>query len=41
MVLPKEKEIQVPLLEVLIEIGGQGKTKDIYDLVTKKIPSIT
>jgi len=40
MVLPKEKEIQIPLLEVLIEIGGQGKPKDIYDLVTKKFPHL-
>jgi restriction system protein len=38
--LPKQKGIEVPLLEVLVEIGGQGKPKEIYPLVTKKFPSI-
>lgn len=38
---PKQKDIEVPLLEVLVELGGQGKTKEIYPLVTKKIPKIT
>jgi len=28
--LPKEKEVELPLLKVLQELGGQGKTKDIY-----------
>jgi len=38
--LPKQKDIEVPLLEVLVELGGQGKTTEIYPLVTKKFPSI-
>jgi len=38
--LPKQKDIGIPLLEALVEIGGQGKAKDIYPLVTKKFPSI-
>lgn len=38
--LPKQREVEVPLLEVLVEIGGQGKSKDIYPLVTKKFPQI-
>jgi len=38
--LPKQKDIEVPLLEVLIELGGQGKPKEIYPLVTKKFPEI-
>lgn len=38
--LPKQKDIEVPLLEVLVELGGQGKTKEIYPLVTKKFPEI-
>ena len=39
--LPKESEVQLPLLQVLVEIGGEGPTKDIYPLVTKKFPKIT
>ncbi|HDQ06373.1 MAG TPA: hypothetical protein ENN36_06610 [Candidatus Bathyarchaeota archaeon] len=38
--LPKQKDIEVPLLEVLVELGGQGKTMEIYPLVTRKFPSI-
>ena len=37
---PKQKDVEVPLLEVLVELGGQGKTKEIYPLVTKKFPEI-
>jgi len=38
--LPKQKDIEIPLLEVLVELGGQGKTKEIYPLVTRKFPQI-
>ncbi|MFA5365088.1 MAG: restriction endonuclease [Candidatus Bathyarchaeia archaeon] len=38
--LPKQKDVEVPLLEVLVELGGQGKTKEIYPCVTKKFPGI-
>lgn len=38
--LPKQKDIEIPLLEVLVDIGGQGKPKDIYSLVTKRFASI-
>lgn len=41
MALPKQTEIEIPLLEVLVEMGGKGKAKEIYPLVTKKFPSIT
>jgi len=41
MALPTQTEVELPLLETLIEIGGIGKPKDIYPLVTKKFPSIT
>lgn len=41
IMLPKEREVELPLLQVLVEMGGQGKTKDIYPLVTKKFPNIT
>jgi len=39
-VLPKQKDVEVPLLEVLVELGGEGKPKDIYPLVTKKFPQL-
>jgi restriction system protein len=38
--LPKQKDIEVPLLKVLVELGGQGQSKEIYPLVTKKFPEI-
>ncbi|MBU4492415.1 MAG: restriction endonuclease [Euryarchaeota archaeon] len=40
--LSLQKDIEVPLLEVevLVELGGQGKPKDIYPPVTKKFPQI-
>lgn len=41
MALPKQTEIEIPLLEVLVEMGGKSKTKEIYPLVTKKFPSIS
>lgn len=41
MALPKQTEIEILLLKVLVEMGGKGRTKDIYPLVKKKFPSIT
>lgn len=38
--LPKQKDVEIPLLEVLVELGGQGRPKEIYPLVTKKFPLI-
>lgn len=38
--LPSQKEIEVALLEVLVELGGKGEPKNIYPLVTKKFPQI-
>ena len=40
MVLPKQTDVEIPLLKVLVEIGGHGKPKEIYDLVTKKFSEI-
>ena len=28
--LPKQRDVEIPLLEVLVEIGGQGKLKEIW-----------
>jgi restriction system protein len=41
MVMPKQSEIEIPLLEVLISLEGQGKPKEIYPMVTKKFPNLT
>lgn len=38
--LPKQREIEMPLLQALVEIGGQGAPKEIYSLVTAKFPDI-
>ena len=38
--LPSQKEVEVPLLEALEKLGGKGRPKDIYPLVTKKFPQI-
>jgi len=40
--IPRDKDIEIPLLEVLLELGGEGKpTQQIYPLVTMKFPQIT
>jgi len=39
--LPKQREVELPLLEVLIELGGQSEPKKIYPLATRKFPQIT
>ena len=41
MVIPKQSEIEVPLLEVLVSLGGQGKPREIYPLVTNKFQNLT
>ncbi|MDH5462500.1 MAG: Mrr restriction system protein, partial [Candidatus Bathyarchaeota archaeon] len=38
--LPKQKDVEVPLLEVLVELGGQATPKEIYPVVTRKFPEI-
>lgn len=39
--LPTLREIELPLLEVLVGIGGQGKPRDIYPLVTRQFPHLS
>lgn len=41
IMMPKQKDIEIPLLKVLVELGGQGQTKQIYPLVTKMFPELT
>lgn len=38
--MPKQSDVEIPLLQVLTEIGGQGKPRDIYPLVTPKFTQI-
>jgi hypothetical protein len=38
--LPKQIDIEVPLLKVLIQLGGKGKPPDIYPLITKAFPEV-
>lgn len=39
--LPKQRDVEIPLLQVLVELGGKGKPKEIYPRVTGKFPEIT
>jgi restriction system protein len=39
--LPKQKDIEIPLLKVLVELGGQGRPQEIYLLVREKFPDVT
>lgn len=38
--MPSEKDIEIPLLESLIELGGQAPTKQIYPLVSQKFSAL-
>lgn len=39
--LPKQKQIEVPLLEAIVELGGEAKPSDVYPVVTRKFPILT
>lgn len=39
--LPSQKDIELPLLSVLKELGGKGRPGEIYPLVRKKFPKIS
>jgi restriction system protein len=39
-VLPKQKDIEIPLLDVLMELGGKGRTSEIVDLLVRKFPKM-
>ena len=41
MPFPKQAEIEVPLLEALVEFGGEARPRDIYPLVAKRFPHLT
>jgi restriction system protein len=38
--LPKQRDVEISLLQVLVDVGGQGRPRDIYPLVTQKFPQI-
>jgi restriction system protein len=40
--MPKQAEIEIPLLRVIVEFGNsQGRPRDIYPLLEKQFPSLT
>lgn len=39
--MPKQSQIEVPLLQVLNEMGGNGIPKEIYPRVTTKLSDLT
>ncbi len=39
--MPLSNDIEVPLLEALIEIGGEGTPRAVCPLVTKRFPKLT
>ena len=39
--IPTQAEIEVPLLEALVSLGGKGRPKDVYPLVTARFPQLT
>jgi restriction system protein len=41
MAFPKQYEIEIPLLKTIDELGGSGKTTDIYPRVAKYFPQLT
>jgi restriction system protein len=38
---PKQAEIEIPLLEALVELGGEARPRDVYPLVAKRFPDLT
>jgi restriction system protein len=39
--IPPQAEIEIPLLEVLRDLGGQARPKDLYPRITAKSPQLT
>jgi len=38
---PRQIEIELPLLQALVDLGGEGRPRDVYPLVTKCFPQLT
>ena len=41
MAFPKQYEIEIPLLRTIQELGGSGKTTEIYPRVSKHFPQLS
>ena len=41
MAFPRQVEIEIPLLQALVELGGEGRPRDVYPLVAKRFPQLT
>lgn len=41
MTFPRQVEIERPLLEVIAELGGKAKPREVYPLVAKRFPELT
>lgn len=41
MALPRQSEIEVPLLRALMQLDGESRARDVYPLVTKQFPEVT
>jgi restriction system protein len=39
--IPAQTEIEVPLLEALVSLGGKGRPREVYPLVTARFPMLT
>jgi restriction system protein len=40
MSYPKQSEIELPLLKVLLELGGKAEPKDVYPRLTTIFPQV-
>ena len=40
LMLPKQKDVEIPLLEIIIELGGRAKPQLIYPLITKRFSDV-
>src|SRR5437868_407086 len=41
MAFPKQSEVEIPLLQVLLQNGGSAKPKEVYPKVTSFFPELT
>lgn len=41
MSFPRQREIEIPLLAAIAQLGGEARPRDIYPLVTRQFPELT
>lgn len=41
MAFPKQRDLEVPLLQVIDELGGSARPQDIYPLIAVRCPGLT